>query len=397
MNRFELVSLETATQFNTVPENLYLSDENKQLMLVHYCDMKNWKRTKPHDSVLPYRGWIVDKNTRKVVARSFEWSPEYVVSDPREINSAILTVGRQGTILRAFWHNDTFYLSTHRRISCEKSKWGNKVPFLKMIQEAEERMKIKLSDICKKGTCYVLLLVHPENQTVKTKLSIEPTIYHLDSWKEGVEPDQRGITRMVHSDEKLEELPSFPYLSKEEAVQAFHDDLMLISKDRDGVTTKYVPERLQKKLDIRGQIPNLYYCWFMWMYSKQQQDLMEIIPEHQKGEMVGFEQRFNDEKKELTDYLYHCYTNRTQNIHPSHHNLVKQLHNIYNNRKAEFFSHKGNVEKKFFWGKNKVETERNIRKAIEMVVINAEPSSVYKAIVEIKKMKHEQNKVEQTE
>ena len=124
--RFAPVSIETATQFATVPEHLYLSDENEDPQLIHYADMKNWKRIKPADDVLPYRGWVVDKATGKVVARSFEWTPEYIVDSIQDLNTKNGTLGSHGTILRAFWHGDgaalKFYISTHRRLSCEKSK-----------------------------------------------------------------------------------------------------------------------------------------------------------------------------------------------------------------------------------------------------------------------------------
>lgn len=392
MSRFEYVSQEIANNFNTVQQRLYLSDKIDNLVLVHYVDVdKTWKKVVPSSETQAYRGWIMNTKTKKIVARSFEWSKEVVISSPNEVNSSIVTIGQQGTILRAFWCEDKFYISTHRRISCEKSKWDNRVPYTKMISEAEERMNIKLENICKKGFCYVLLLVHPENQTVRSTMTVEPTIYHLDTWIEGEEENSHGVIQMKHTDEKDIGLPFFPFLSKAEIEAAYHKDIMLISKDRNGVTTKYIPKNLQRKMDIRGQYPNLYYCWFMWMYSKQQEDLYDIIPEYQHAEMSGFKARFETEKSDLCDFLYKCYTERCQNLAQSHYNLVKQLHFMYNEKK-QLFSNKSNVERKFYWGKNKLETEKNIRRAIEAILVNSEPSSVYKAIVELKKIRHEEKK-----
>jgi len=387
-SRFNNVSKEIATQFGTIPEHLYLSDENEDLMLIHYADMKNWKRVKPESDVLAYRGWVVEKGTGKVLARSFDWTPEYIVEEAKEIKHSKLTLGYYGTILRAFWYQGKFFISTHRRLTCEKSRWGKNVSFMSMVKDAEARMGISLQEMCKSEHCYVFLLVHPDNQVLKSSLSSEPTLFHLDTWREGTKADQNGLIRMIHVEDKLD-MPSYSYLTTDQVEDAVNNDWIIISRDGVGQTVKYVTKNLQRKFDLRGQNPNLYYSWFMWMHSKQQEEFEKIVPDSQAEEIKTFPERYQREKKELEDYLYKVYTERAKELHPVHYNVMKKLHELFQQRRDAFFADPRNQHKKFFWGRNKVETEQNIRKTIESILVQADTTTLYKCITEMKKLKRQ--------
>jgi hypothetical protein len=122
------------------------------------------------------------------------------------------------------------------------------------------------------------------------------------------------------------------------------------------------------------------------MYSKQQQEFESLIPDHQAEEIKTFPERYQKEKKDLETYLYKVYTERSKELHPVHYNVMKRLHELFQERRDKFFSNPHNQNKKFFWGPNKVETEKNIRKAIETILLQLDTTTLYKCITEHKKL-----------
>ena len=121
---------------NTNSWNIIDSIPSEDLYLVHYNDRANM------EIYGGLRGVIVDIKEKKIVCRSngntISITCDNIVEDKDVIkidnyilnkNNIKIMIGFEGTMLRIFKHRGTVYFSTHRKINCVNSKWGNSISF----------------------------------------------------------------------------------------------------------------------------------------------------------------------------------------------------------------------------------------------------------------------------
>lgn len=131
------------------------------LELVHY-PTKWGKITDPGESWW-VRGLVLDTRIDKIIAGSYGHTAEVADIIPE---GAKLFKGHEGALIRIYLNNGEVRMSSHRRISLDKSRWGSSSTFLEMINsdEACTSQRDSLFDLTKKESpyCYMFLLRHPE-------------------------------------------------------------------------------------------------------------------------------------------------------------------------------------------------------------------------------------------
>ncbi|HXS59470.1 MAG TPA: hypothetical protein VN703_01495, partial [Candidatus Sulfopaludibacter sp.] len=165
---------------NTDSWDIFDSIPEKDLYLVHYTDKADL------NIYGQIRGVVVDIENKHVVCRSYSYSPT-AVSDNLEVKNNILTIednsgmihqiekeniqikrGYEGTLIRFFKHRGTIYPSTHKKINCNRSKWGNSITFIEMYKELVNEDPQNLFDKNESDSPIVQLfiLVHKDVQNV---------------------------------------------------------------------------------------------------------------------------------------------------------------------------------------------------------------------------------------
>lgn len=155
------------------------ADQERQLYLVHYND----KTGTLNPEYTKYRGTVVSLEHRCIVADSFGATPiaiskEIIANDdgkyPFTDNdgqdytippaNVRIVPGFDGTLLRMFKVNGKVYLSSHRRLDIERSRWGNETDtFSNMYSDLNG--PASLFDDENPGTspyCHFFMLVHPQ-------------------------------------------------------------------------------------------------------------------------------------------------------------------------------------------------------------------------------------------
>lgn len=141
-------------------------DTQGDLAIIHYLlplDTDGNPNTEIIDKIGNTRGVIVDTSKLKIVCRSYPYTPE-VVNDSASLSTLELsdcTVFKacEGPILRVYWHDDKWNVSTHRKIDSAKSSWGGP-PFSEMFLST---MKWSFDDL-DKSLAYSFLLSHPAHR-----------------------------------------------------------------------------------------------------------------------------------------------------------------------------------------------------------------------------------------
>lgn len=150
-------------------------DDDNDLQLVHYTLTSAGVPEYPH-----VRGTVVSLNYECVVAKSYGHTP-VAISDKLEpvdgliemededgvvhlfnANTTSFHMGFEGTLMRMFKWNGKVYKSTHRRLSVEKSRWGNETKtFLEMYKDLNGPDTL-FGDEEFSPYCHFFMLTHPE-------------------------------------------------------------------------------------------------------------------------------------------------------------------------------------------------------------------------------------------
>ncbi len=156
-------------------DNWTIFDQNEEegLYLIHAT-------IEPKIKGLP-RGIVVDVHAKTVVCNSFGFTPtspldglttlpgtqdisivdEYINRHSFTQGNYAIVPAYEGVVVRVFKHNNTVYFSTHKRLDCSRSKWGNSDRFLDIYKRLGGLSGEALfpKDVITSPWCYQFLLV----------------------------------------------------------------------------------------------------------------------------------------------------------------------------------------------------------------------------------------------
>lgn len=403
---------------------LYVSDQDDQLVQLHYVDEvdKHWdqycrQRPETHmttftkswaddeeSELVPvgcpyeqYRGWVLDGTTRQVVARSFPYTKDVVCTSTQFLKTvkphkqAGFYEVKEGTIIRVFTYRGTMFFSTHRRLNCHNSKWGNTKTFYQMWTEACEAMKLDLNTLRNENLCFVFLLVHQENQITNQVPVEQPYLLHLDTWKRGDVPQgEYKFVNMFHVDVTLP-VPKPKLLSHGEAAELLEKGIAVVSSGYDE-KKKYIPPTLNEMLTIRGNDPNIKHRWCVLKDTGLHTKLYEVAPPHMKKQLDDVELEINKWCRDIVeDFLFPCYLALLKNqpcpyqLSSEHDTIIRKTKAAYYQARERFYAHPRNTRKQFHWGKNVEETNRKIKEELLVQLESLAGSSIYRCIALYKK------------
>lgn len=107
-------------------------DEDEHLEMHHYEDGA--------ESNNAVKGIVLDR-TGNVVCHTSVYTHEYHISEvPGDIDwkTAIVLTAHEGTLLRVYHHSNKWYVSTHKKLDSNKSRWGCKYSFRTLFDHALE-------------------------------------------------------------------------------------------------------------------------------------------------------------------------------------------------------------------------------------------------------------------
>ena len=148
------------------------------------------------------RGIVFDGDS--ILFKGYPYTPEYTYEDYDYLNTIDISNfkafnAREGTLLRLFYHNDDWMVSTHRRLDAYSCRWGSRKTFGTLLEEAFEsevnisdKFKELLDDIIDVGensfkrwltlldkkSQYMLLLETSEDNRIVCRNGPEPRVYN---------------------------------------------------------------------------------------------------------------------------------------------------------------------------------------------------------------------------
>lgn len=155
-------------------------EEQEHLQLIHY-PTKWGKVTDPKEDWW-VRGLVIDNRIDRVVATSYGYTGEVQDDLPEDMT---YFKGHEGALIRVYLNDGKVRVSSHRRISIDKSRWGSSMTFLEMI-ESDPTSAATLKRLFEEGKkesphCYLFLLRHPELMCCSLEKVNKTILTYLDS------------------------------------------------------------------------------------------------------------------------------------------------------------------------------------------------------------------------
>lgn len=158
------------------PYNLKIKEdiESPELFLIHNTDKSNVSLK----IVRECNGIILEKSTFKILCYTFDkCSDSETFDETINLDNLYVEKAIEGTLVRLFYYNNQWRLSSKKCINAYKSKWLSDKNFGLLFEEC-----INYDEIITKldiNYCYSFIITHPENKMVVNYY--KPTAYHIST------------------------------------------------------------------------------------------------------------------------------------------------------------------------------------------------------------------------
>lgn len=309
-------------------------DSLNDLSIYHYldCDVNTDKETKK------YRG-VVMNNEGKTICRSFGFTPEIDETDEELMTSVVeqflsenvrVLEAYEGTLLRVYFYQDKWYISTCRKLDAFKSKWGSNKSFGELFEDCIE---MSFEQFCKeqldetKVYCYVLR-TYNKNRIVCTGYEL-PNLFLVGTYDNGDFDNfnfEKCNVPSVYNISTMDELKE--YMEKVESSKSQGVILM----NEQGECVKVMKHEYVEAFKLRGNQPNILLRYIELQKegdAKKVETFYNMYPE-QKDLIVGFTEVIDD----ICYYVFRKYRNRfirkQVSIVPSDlYYVIRELHDGY--------------------------------------------------------------------
>jgi hypothetical protein len=144
--------------------NLKIKDDidYPNLFLIHTCDNSIFS----NKIVNECNGIILEKDTLKIICYTFDKcndSINYLTTGQIDLDKLYKEPSLEGTLIRLYFYNNNWMLSTKKCIDSSKSRWISDKNFKELFLECFNNYDI---NILNKDYCYSFIITHPENKIV---------------------------------------------------------------------------------------------------------------------------------------------------------------------------------------------------------------------------------------
>lgn len=301
------------------------------------------------------RGLVFQGET--FITKAFSFVDEYTSTDfgleypESEFGKYRFYPSYEGTLLRVYYvkkpagepgtsAEGKWFISTHRKLDASKSRWGSAKSFKQLFVQGvmhdlllntELDQKLNITDescdfftefcsVLDKDKQYAFLLRSTENRIVSHTGMMEPHVYHVGTFKDGllIKDTDLGITqpqelKFVHSSELIDYVDA----SDPMCVQG----VIGIDTENDRQIKVYSREYANLR-DLRGNQPNLYVRYFeLHNDSERTMAFLRLYPNLKEWSKTA-ENRF----ERIASLIHKAYMQRY--IHKEYVSLPQKLFNV---------------------------------------------------------------------
>ncbi len=314
--------------------NVKIVDSLNDLSIYHYleCDVN----TEPE--IKQYRG-VVMNNEGKTVCKTFGFTPEIDETDDSSLTSivepflqgnVIALEAYEGTLLRVFFDEGRWYISTCRKLDAFKSKWGGSKSFGELFEDCvgkkfEEYATENLDQ--NRVYCYVLR-TYNKNRIVCTHYE-EPKLFLVGTYDD----KNFDLFNFEKCDiQKVDNLSSLDSLKEHmKTVDPTKSQGVILINEK-GQCVKVMKHEYLEAFRLRGNQPNIL---LRYIELQQEGDVKKIetfynMYEDYKNDILDLTDAITD----ICSFVFRKYRNRfirkqVAIVPPDLYYVIRELHDSY--------------------------------------------------------------------
>ena len=362
----DLIQTAVAQTTQRVSNRVEMSEEEKKTKIVetdkldglvcyHFFDCDN-NSSEEHKQL---RGIIKEKETNKIICKTFGYTPEVVENDDENIQRFVVPMveakatcfySYEGSLLRMFNYNNKWYLATHRKINAFKSRWGFGKSYGDLFAEYLKKFDYFKSftneEVVQEfGKCFnpdqvfvFLITSYKENRIVSNKHLDAPNLYIVGQFQQ-VENDCIFINKfedlVVKSDEtEIGKIatPEMHDINDSNINIDIHYKQGLVLIDSTGNSVKLVNKEYSDLVVLRDNKPNLI---LRYIELKQENNAEKLkLFSHVYDDFVEKFKEYDVVMEDIIGNIFRKYRNRFvrkyQSIAPpDQYYIIRELHENY--------------------------------------------------------------------
>lgn len=362
------ISSETNVSQISLPTDLVLNRENienhlsnkvklvsSQDELDQFCYV-SCNKDEP-DIVKQCRGVVFNKNN--LISKNFSYTTNYTEEDHEEISSLNLDLSLckfytsyEGCVIKMFYFNDKWFVSTNRKLDCFSSKWASKTSFGDFFVEAltyqfenNERLRenvpfekglhnpIEVFSRCvlDKTKQYVFLLLNNSENRIVNESPENPTVFHVGTFTNNngefvlsMDEDIYIPYPEEHTFKDLQEIYNYVYTIDYQKTQG------IVIFAPNNVQYKILNTEYKKLENVRGNEPSINYRYLqVRMDNSKIESLKKLYPSH----LPIFEE-YENYLYDTAKFIYKSYVDRfinkqTVTIPKEEYRIMSSAHTWY--------------------------------------------------------------------
>lgn len=227
-----------------------------------------------------FNGVIIDKNTLKIVCYTFDKCMEdNVINKELFDTDMIIQPVFEGTLIRVFYHNDRWNISTKKMINAFNAKWASEKSFGEMFNEIFG----DYSEYCKvlpnTNYCYSFLMGHKENNIIKNDNNY---IIHLNTidLENNIEIDfelNNESRNISHINNYKSDVMNMNQESMENYINSLKNNISLneigyMFINKDGIRQKFIKNNYNEIRELWGNTNNRL---FRYLHLRKNPDTLK--------------------------------------------------------------------------------------------------------------------------
>ena len=157
--------IQTYEQLKEIVQNeqlkLKVKEDKKEPLSIIYNDAES---NTQEEIVRFFNGVVINRETLKIVCYSFDKCKEDDVFDETlDVNNLYIEPTYEGTLIRVYYTNETWHISTKKMINAMNARWISKKSFGQLFLELFDEA---LFNHLNKNYCYSFLMSHVDNSVV---------------------------------------------------------------------------------------------------------------------------------------------------------------------------------------------------------------------------------------
>ena len=291
-------------------------------------------------------------HNHQLIVKTFDYTPEYTLNEKEKFEHFLTDnfsncrffQALEGTMVRLFYHNNNWYLSTQKRINAFQSRWGSEYSFGQLFIQGlvneynsnpkfRETIKYTNKDelyknflnLLDKERVYVFFIQNSDENRIVIKNGPNYKLYHIGTFFNNCKEFTLDSDIFVRHPneikfESLEELYNF--IKFEQDVNSFGIMVFLPNNKQ----FKIIDPKYKNMLNLRGNDPSVLRRYLVVRNTREREDFVNLY--------FDYQDEFKNLEKNLvllSKYIHRKYVDRFIKkqyaaVSPAEYQIVKECH-----------------------------------------------------------------------